>query len=115
MDGDITTDVVDGTVVFRFRGSIESAITQDLKQQIIDILKAEDSGAAIFDLSETSYIDSMGIGMFVHLHVLHRDRVKFQFCSLSPNVARTFGYVKLLSFFDIKDDIDAALEALRSC
>lgn len=102
-------------VVFRFHGSIESEITSALRHEIIQVLGEEHSDCAVFHMEDASYIDSMGIGMFVHLHVQLHERIRFLFCCLSEGVSRAFGYVKLISFFDIVDNLDDALGELKSC
>ena len=100
-------------VIFRFHGSIQSGATQSLRQTIMKVLRENHSEIAVFHLEDAVYIDSMGIGMFVNLHVQHHDRVKFIFCDLSEGISRAFGYVKLISFFDIRDCLDDVLEELQ--
>ena len=112
MKDKLTWEKSGDAVIFRFHGEITSDISADLKQAIISVLHDEHSEIAVFDLKDATYIDSMGIGMFVHLHVQHHSRIRFLFCSLSEPVSRAFGYVKLISFFDIHEDCSAALEGL---
>ena len=109
----LTWENIGGAVLFRFHGSIVSDITEDLRMHILDILRKEKAETAIFHLGDADYIDSMGIGMFVHFHVQHHDRIRFLFCEMSSGVRKAFGYVKLLSFFDIRDTLDDVLEELN--
>lgn len=113
MTDSVTWEKKSDAIVFRFHGSIESEATQALRQTIMKVLRENHSEIAIFHLEDAVYIDSMGIGMFVNLHVQHHDRVKFVFCDLSEGISRAFGYVKLISFFDIRDNLDAVLEELH--
>ncbi len=113
MEKYLSWEKVDDTVVFRFHGSIESEITSSLRHEIIQVLRDEHSESAVFHMADASYIDSMGIGMFVHLHVRHRDHIRFVFCCLSDGISKAFGYVKLISFFNILDDLDDALGELN--
>ncbi|MDF1569044.1 MAG: STAS domain-containing protein [Spirochaetaceae bacterium] len=113
MNENLTWEKKDKAVVFRFHGSIESDITSMLRRQIIQILKEEKSDTAVFHLGDATYIDSMGIGMFVHLHVQHHEKIQFLFCEMSTGISKAFGSVKLISFFDIRDSLDEVLEELR--
>ena len=88
------------------------SVTDDLRRKILDVIEQEQTGAAVFHLGDASYIDSMGIGMFVNLHVQQRRKVKFVFTNLTGNVLKAFGYVKLISFFNIKDTLSEALKEL---
>lgn len=109
----LTWENIGTAVLFRFHGSIISDNTEDLRNRILEILKCEKAKTAIFHLGEADYIDSMGIGMFVHFHVQHHDRIQFLFCEMSPGVKQAFKYVKLLSFFDIRDSLNEVLEELN--
>lgn len=109
----LTWEKKDRAIVFRFHGSIESVITSMLRRQIMLTLNEEKSDIAIFHLGDATYIDSMGIGMFVHLHVQHHEKIRFLFCDMSGAISKAFGYVKLISFFDIRDSLDDVLEELR--
>lgn len=113
MEEFLTWEKTGDIVVFRFHGNIESEITSALRHNIIQVLRDEHSEYAVFHMADASYIDSMGIGMFVHLHVQHHERIRFLFCCLSEGISRAFGYVKLISFFDIVDNLDDALEVLK--
>ncbi len=99
--------------VFRFHGSIESEATPTLRRMIMKVLEEMHSDFAIFHLEDATYIDSMGIGMFVNLHVQNHERVKFVFCNLSSSISKAFGYVKLISFFDIRESLEGVLEELN--
>ena len=113
MTDSVTWEKKGDAIVFRFHGSIESDATRGLRQTIMKVLRDNQSEIAVFHLEDAVYIDSMGIGMFVNLHVRHHDRVKFLFCNLSEGVSRAFGYVKLISFFDIRDNLEDILEELH--
>lgn len=110
MDEYLTWKRIDDVIVFSFHGSIVSEVTGELRHKIIQVLSDERSDNAVFHMEDASYIDSMGIGMFVNLHVHHHERIKFQFCCLSEGISRAFGYVKLISFFNIADTLEDALE-----
>lgn len=114
MEENLSWEKTGDIVIFRFHGSIESQITSDLRREIIQILRDEQSEIAVFNMSDASYIDSMGIGMFIHLHVQHREHIRFLFCCLSEPISRAFGYVKLISFFNIVENLGDALEELKS-
>jgi len=113
MKESLTWDRFEDIVIFRFHGVIQSDITGELRQKILRTLKDERVDTAIFHLGDAASIDSMGIGMFVHLHVQFRDRIRFVFCELTGSVSQAFGYVKLISFFDIRDSLEDALEELN--
>ena len=112
MEDSLSWEKHDNAVVFRFHGSIESDLTDILRRKILDVIEKENTATAIFHLGDASYIDSMGIGMFVNLHVQQRRKVKFMFSNLTGNVLKAFGYVKLISFFDIRDTLNDALKEL---
>ena len=113
MSKTLTWEKAGDAVVFRFHGNIESEITGTMRNEIIQALRAERSDAAVFHMGDATYIDSMGIGMFVNLHVQHRDNIRFLFCNLSDGISKAFGYVKLISFFNIRDSLNDALEELK--
>jgi anti-anti-sigma factor len=113
MTNNLTWEKTGRFVVFRFHGSIESEVTPEIRQEILTVLRDEDPAAAVFHMGDATYIDSMGIGMFVNIHVQNHNRTRFLFCDLSGSVSKTFGYVKLISFFDIRDSLDDALKELN--
>ena len=89
MKESLTWEKIGGAIVFRFHGSIESDFTSILRQDIFRVLQEQRSDVAVFHLGDATYIDSMGIGMFVHLHVQHHERVKFLFCDLKGSVFKS--------------------------
>jgi len=112
MTNSLTWERADRTVVFRFHGSIQSEITPEIREEILKVLRDEDPSAAVFHMGDATYIDSMGIGMFVNIHVQNHNRIRFLFCNLSGSVSKTFGYVKLISFFDIRESMEDVLREL---
>ena len=109
----LTWEKIGTAVLFRFHGSIISDNTGNFRGRILEVLRNEKAETAIFHLGDADYIDSMGIGMFVHFHVQHQDRIRFLLCEMSPGVKQAFGYVKLLSFFEIRDTLNDVLEELN--
>ena len=108
-NGAFTSERRGPALVIAFHGEIQSSDTGGIRRDVLSAIEREGVTRVVFDLSDVSYIDSMGLGMFVNLHVRGRDRLRFLFCGLTGSVRKAFGYVKLISFLQVRDSLEDAL------
>ena len=90
-------------LVFYFDESIEIFHTIDIRNFLVNTIKKKNAKKVIFNFADVSFVDSMGIGLFINLQFTFKDEVKFRFCELHQNIRKTFEYTNLLSTFDIDE------------
>lgn len=100
------------TLVFYFDESIEIFHTVDIRNFLVNIIEEKKSAKVVFNFRDVSFVDSMGIGLFINLQFKFKDSVRFRFCDLHENIRKTFEYTNLLSTFDIDETEDDSLKIL---
>ena len=70
----------------------------------------------IFNLTDLAFVDSSGIGVLVSFVSMARKRpgAKVVLCGLNAQIRNIFEVTRLLSVFNVVEDIDAAREAVRA-
>lgn len=99
-------------LVFYFDESIEIFHTVDIRNFLVNTINEKNKEAVVFNFSEVSFVDSMGIGLFINLQFTFKDKVKLRFCNLHTNIKKTFEYTNLLSTFDIDDTEEDSIKFL---
>lgn len=102
--GEITVVGVDGELTVTNRG--------ELKARVLERLEDGDR-RFLFDFTETSYIDSSGLGALVSLSKKIREKGgKLRIAALNDDLRMLFELTKLDTLFQISDDRAAALGEL---
>ncbi len=82
----------------------------------INLIKKLDAGVRKFivDLTQVSFVDSSGIGVLVSFVSLARktDGTKVVLCGLNSQIRNIFEVTRLLSVFNVVDDLAAAESAI---
>ncbi len=103
----------DGTVI-AVRGEVDLFTAPDLKAAI-GAAVSEGRVRVVVDLSETSFLDSSGLGVLVGALQRLRDRDgALSVVNVDPSIARTFtitGLDQILAVRETREDAIAALEA----
>jgi len=92
---------------------INALITDDLRDQIGKVFENANS-KVIIDLSGVHYVDSSGFGCFLSIMRTARSNYgTLKFVNPEPTVMEVFKTLNLHTVFDIYDDIDVCIRALR--
>ncbi len=92
---------------------INALITDDLRDQIGKVLENANS-KVIIDLRGVMYIDSSGFGCFLSIMRTARNNYgTLKFVNPEPSVMQVIQTLNLHTVFDIYDDIDVCIRALR--
>ena len=94
--------------VVAVRGEIDLATAPQLKQALMKLL--DESKTAVVDLSETSYVDSTGLGVLIG--GLKRARElggDLKLAGLVPRVRRVFAITRIGKVFEIYPSVEEAL------
>ena len=98
--------------VLRVDERLDSENVDELKEKALSILDIG-SGAIVLDMSDTKFIDSIGLGALVSiLKKTAQKDMKIVLCSLSPQVRQIFELTRLYRLFDIYDSVDTARESI---
>ena len=99
-------------LIFYFDESIEIFHTVDIRNFLVKTIDDKKSSKVVFNFRDVSFVDSMGIGLFINLQFKYKDSVKFRFSDLHENIRKTFEYTNLLSTFDIDETESDSLKIL---
>ena len=91
---------------------LDSENVDDVKSEAMKVIDAG-RGGIILDMSDTKFIDSIGLGALVSIlkQAAQKD-MKIILCSLSPQVRQIFELTRLYRLFDIFDSVDEALKSI---
>ena len=68
----------------------------------------------VFDLDQTDYIDSTGIGVFIYcFDVARRKNVNMCLCNVKGTVAKVINLTKLNNYFNITKDVNSGIEFVK--
>jgi anti-anti-sigma factor len=92
---------------------INALITDDLRDQISKVFENPNS-KVILDLRGVQYVDSSGFGCFLSIMRTARNNYgTLKFANPEPAVLQVLKTLNLHTVFDIYDDIDVCMRALR--
>jgi anti-sigma B factor antagonist len=90
-----------GAIIFGDESSL-------LRKRVRDLLNQ--SNQLVLDLHEVSYIDSGGLGTLVALYAsAHKAGGEIKLSRLGPRPSEVLQITKLITIFDVFDDVDAAV------
>jgi anti-sigma B factor antagonist len=108
----ITTQTPEaGTVVLGVHGDADLHTAPELRERIS---RAIDDGAQalVLDLSETTFLDSMSLGVLLGAMKRMRGRGEVRLVVSRPDVRRIFEITLLDRVFHLEESLDAALDSL---
>ncbi len=92
----------------RIVGNVDMAAVPELEQAFNRLVAAR-PGAVVLDLSQMSFIGSLGIGAIFHLHkAIVRYGGVVRFAAPQPMVADAFARVRLYEVLDVRDTLQSA-------
>jgi anti-anti-sigma factor len=92
---------------------INALITDELRDQIGKVFENANS-KVIIDLKGVHYVDSSGFGCFLSIMRTAKNNYgMLKFVNPEPAVMQVFRTLNLHTVFDIYDDIDVCIRALR--
>ena len=98
--------------VLQHTGELTLETIPEVKNQTEPYMDNDEIQMLVIDLSKTTFLDSSGIGLLVHVNNRMRSRdKKLYLFNLSPQVKKSLSLVRLLDFFNILED-ETALESL---
>jgi len=104
-------EVEEGKHIIRIDGEVIFENSNKIKEKAKNIIKENDIQSLIIDLTDTSYLDSSGIGTILSLFKFMRDRSgKLLITNPNDKVKRVFEVTKLNQILDIYADIEKAIE-----
>jgi anti-sigma B factor antagonist len=100
MKGDVAVVYLNGAILFGEESGSLRSLVRDLLNQ---------SNQVVLDLKEVSYIDSGGLGTLVALYASARKvGGEIKLSRLGPRANEVLQITKLMTIFDVFDDVDAA-------
>jgi len=102
------------SIVIKITGEINLYSSQHIKEYIETLLK---EGKTIFfiELSDVSYIDSSGLGVFLGIHSkIYKSGGGIHLCSPSTKVNYVLELTKLRGLLNVFDSLEEAFEAVKS-
>ncbi|MBW2618382.1 MAG: STAS domain-containing protein [Deltaproteobacteria bacterium] len=111
---EITQQQKDGISILVVEGDLVAIESSLLEEKTLQATESSPQ-AIIFDLSQLSYIDSVGLGMIVQLNKkLSGMGVRLCFCCLSESVKRLFAVTRLDAVLEIFADVEEAATAISA-
>jgi len=102
-----------GTIIVYLHGRLEAHHVDEIEKDIIRIIDAEPSMHLILNLQDIDYVSSSGIGLFVTVMNILKQRGKmFGICALNSPVKRIMEIVEISTLLHIFKDETGAVEFL---
>lgn len=99
----------DSTAIIEVRGQLVVSNWRELRQTVLETLEAGARNVLI-DFQQTSYIDSSGVSVLVHVSNKIREKGgQLRLANLNEDLQRLFELTRLDSVFQIADSRKAAL------
>lgn len=109
----VTHESRDGTDIVRLPKQLLMADAADARTQLKEIL-LRGGGTLLVDLTPTEFVDSSGLGVLVSsLQTARKQGGDIFLFGMSSNVRALFELTRLHTVFQIFDDEDSALRAMR--
>jgi anti-anti-sigma factor len=112
---DTRVDYHDSVGVVHLTGEVDIVQAQDLRGRLLGAVRNEDLGV-IVDLTEATYIDSVGVSLLFELAEKLSER-QLRLAVVVPEgglVERVLGIVNVGSVAEIHREVDDALSAIRA-
>jgi anti-anti-sigma factor len=113
MNARVELDHRDSVGVARLSGDVDIVQASTLRKQLLGVVRNDDL-ALVVDLSDTRYIDSVGVSLLFELAERLAGR-QLRFAVVMPSgglVERVLKIVNLDSVAEVHDDLDEALAAV---
>jgi anti-sigma B factor antagonist len=114
-DLDVTTHA-DGVAVVAVLGEVDVATAPNLRQELLRLVsESEGPPRIVVDLGGVDFLDSTGLGVL--LGGLKRVRTKdgaLVVARAESHVRKVFEITRVIEILPVLDDLDAALDAVRS-
>ena len=99
----------DSAVILEVRGQLVVSNWRELRQTVLETLEAGARNILV-DFEQTSYIDSSGVSVLVHISNKIREKGgQLRLANLNEDLKRLFELTRLDSVFQIADSRKAAL------
>jgi len=103
--GDVAVVYLSGAILFGEESASLRSLVRDLLSQ---------SNQVVLDLKDVSYIDSGGLGTLVALYASARKvGGEIKLSRLGPRANEVLQITKLMTIFDVYDDVDAAVSSFK--
>src|SRR5262245_16828460 len=103
--GNVAVVHLKGAIIFGDESS-------SLRSRVRELLTR--SNQVVLDLKEVSYIDSGGLGTLVALYAsAHKAGGEIKLSRLGPRANEVLQITKLMTIFDVYDDLDAAIASFQ--
>jgi anti-sigma B factor antagonist len=103
--GDVAVVYLIGAILFGEESASLRSLVRDLLGQ---------SNQVVLDLKDVSYIDSGGLGTLVALYASARKvGGEIKLSRLGPRANEVLQITKLMTIFDVYDDVDAAVSSFK--
>ena len=111
---DITSEMIDGVMLMRIEGRLDASTSPDLEAKVKNAL-ADGCSKILFDMEKLSYISSAGLRVvLITGKQTKAAKGGFAIFALQPTVKEVFDISGFANILKIRDDLDAAREALSS-
>lgn len=93
---------------------LSDVLIVNLGRKLLKILDDDDVKKLVVDFKEVTFLSSAMIGQLRLLKIKgKKKKVPVIYCSIAPSIMEVFVITRLTKFFDLEDDIDAALRSLK--
>ena len=100
---------IDGGYLVQLQGSFDMSCSNDLRQQMMDIL-VNPPQKMIIDMADVECMDSSGLAILIEaLKLSRRSNCNMKLAAISKRVKGVFEIARVDSLFDIYDDVKSAL------
>jgi anti-sigma B factor antagonist len=109
----IDIETIDDVTVARFvdKKILDENNIQTIGNQLFSLVEEDGARRIILDFSNVEYLSSAALGKLITMEKkVKQAGGKLRLCAIRPDIYEVFAITKLNRVFEIKDDVDDALE-----
>ncbi|MFZ5832163.1 MAG: STAS domain-containing protein [Planctomycetota bacterium] len=93
---------------------VDEAAIQQCYREIAEVLDQTEEKCALLHFGRVSFMSSAALGMLVRVNKKCKEfKITLKLCDISPDIRQVFKITALDKVFDIRDDLNQALDAFK--
>lgn len=105
---------IDNAIIIYLQGRLDVHLSSETEKGINSLIMANPGSDFVLNLRDVEYMSSSGLRIFVStMRVLKESKKKLKLTNMNAAVKKIFEVVELMDMFDIHENDDDAVRALK--
>lgn len=109
----LTFKKVENNLIVYLSGTLDTKLARDIEEDFDELLTQYQTEDIIINMKDLKYLSSSGLRVFVSLRsLLQESGRELKLCNLGRTVREVFELTKVLQFFKVYEDEEAAIQEI---